>query len=81
MVKLRKSGFIVWFSAIIGIAFSGCVSAGTLPEPFKSDTAGSTSGTGWRDRFGIWRFAGALTRQAYYFHGYCCKIVWKSGMM
>jgi len=35
MVKLRRSGFIVWFSAIISIAFSGCVTAGTLPKPFK----------------------------------------------
>lgn len=35
MVKLSRSGLMVWFSVIIGIAFSGCVTAGTLPEPFK----------------------------------------------
>ncbi len=35
MVKLSRSGLMVWFSVIIGIAFSGCVTARTLPEPFK----------------------------------------------
>ena len=35
MVTLNRSGLMVWFSVIIGIAFLGCVTAGRLPEPFR----------------------------------------------
>jgi hypothetical protein len=35
MVKLRWSGFVVVFSVIIGLAFSSCATAGTLPGTFR----------------------------------------------